>query len=146
MTRPEPRFWMNTVSLDHVQAAVRGGFTQADHGANTRLRRLQQGDRIVFYSPRTALHAGAPLRQFTAIGVVTGDHIYQVTVSEDFHPWRLAVRFDPCHAVDAQPLVSRLSFIHDPARWGLPFRRGLFSIPEADHRTIAAAMNAKRSD
>jgi hypothetical protein len=55
MTGPERQFWVNTVSLDHAVAAIRGGFTQADHGANTRLRRVRVGDGMVFYSHRTAL-------------------------------------------------------------------------------------------
>lgn len=47
------RYWVSTVSRDHVQTAVAGGFTQADHGKNTRLERLSKGDLQVFYSPKT---------------------------------------------------------------------------------------------
>ncbi|MBU2670158.1 EVE domain-containing protein [Actinoplanes bogorensis] len=139
MTGPE-RFWVSTVSLDHVEAAARGGFTQADHGANTRLRRLRPGDHIVYYSPRTQIRGGDPVRKFTALAVVTGDEPYQVTMSEDFHPWRLDCRFEPSTPVEAKPLAPELSFITDPEHWGMPFRRGLFTIPEADFRTIAARM------
>jgi hypothetical protein len=57
------RFWINTVSLDHVE----GGFTQADHGANTRLHRPRPGHLMVCYSPRTNPHGGIPVRQFTAL-------------------------------------------------------------------------------
>jgi len=142
MTAPERRFWVNTVSLDHVLAAERGGFTQADHGAATRLRRPKAGDGMVFYSPRTALAGGQPVQQFTARGIITGDAPYQVTVSDDFRPWRLAMRFEPCTPVDAKPLVAQLSFIRDPAHWGLPFRRGLFAIPESDFDLLVSAMTA----
>jgi len=72
------RFWINTVSLDHIEGAIEGGFTQADHGANTRLHRPRPGDLMVFYSPRTNLHGGIPVRQFTALATVTGDKPYQV--------------------------------------------------------------------
>lgn len=136
----EPHYWVNTVSLDHVEAGVAGGFTQADHGSDTRLRRLHAGDGIVFYSPRTGLRSGHPLQRFTALGIVTGDAPFQVTMTAAFHPWRLAVRFLPCVEVDAKPLISQLSFIPDPTRWGLVFRRGLFAIPEADYITIAVKM------
>lgn len=142
MTAPEPRFWVNTVSLDHVEAAVRGGFTQADHGADTRVRRLTVGDGIVFYSPRTRLRDGEPVQQFTAAGTVTGEEPYRVTMNEQMRPWRVDVAFDATHPVDAKPLVSRLSFIADPAHWGLPFRRGMFVIPEADYRLIVGEMLA----
>jgi hypothetical protein len=138
----EQRFWVNTVSLDHVQAAAQGGFTQADHGARTRLGRPRPGDRMVFYSPRTSLHGGTPVRQFTALAIITGEEPYQVAVSDDFRPWRLAATFHPCRPVDAKPLVARLSFVAEPTHWGLPFRRGLFTIPGDDFATIAAAMHA----
>lgn len=137
---PEPTFWVNTVSLDHVEAAVRGGFTQADHGAATRVSRLSPGDGIVFYSPRTSLRDGQPLQQFTAAGTVTGEEPYRVTVSEQMRPWRVDVAFDATHPVDAKPLVPLLSFIADPAHWGLPFRRGMFTIPERDYRLIVGEM------
>ena len=52
------RFWINTVSRTHVQVGVAGGFTQADHGRQARLRRLQRNDWLVFYSPRTELQGG----------------------------------------------------------------------------------------
>ena len=44
--------------------------------------------------------------------------------------------------VDAKPVVERLSFIRDPTHWGLPFRRGLFAIPEEDFRTLYSLMTA----
>lgn len=83
---PQQRFWVNTISLEHVELGVADGFTQADHGRDTRLRKLTAGDGIVFYSPRTAMRAGQPLQQFTAIGTITGDEPYQVTMSPDFRP------------------------------------------------------------
>jgi hypothetical protein len=134
------RFWINTVSLDHVEAAIEGGFTQADHGANTRLSRPRSGDEMIFYSPRTNLQGGKAVRQFTARATITGDKPYQVHVSDDFRPWRLAATFHPCTRVDAKPLVGQLTFIRDPTHWGLPFRRGLFTIPSGDFWTIAARM------
>ncbi|MFI0794719.1 EVE domain-containing protein [Micromonospora rubida] len=137
------RFWINTVSLDHVEAAIQGGFTQADHGAGTRLRQPRPGDEMVFYSPRTSLRGGKPVRQFTAWATITGDKPYQAQVSDDFRPWRLAVTFHACERVDAKPLADQLSFITDTAHWGLPFRRGLFHIPQRDFSTITAHMVAR---
>lgn len=136
----EQRFWVNTVSLDHVEAAAEGGFTQADHGAKTRLGRPQPGDEMVFYSPRTSLQGGKPVRQFTALATITGAEPYQAVVSDDFRPWRLAAAFHPCTPVDAKPLVEQLSFITDAAHWGLPFRRGLFTISHDDFSKISARM------
>ncbi|GAB2594539.1 hypothetical protein Aab01nite_83060 [Paractinoplanes abujensis] len=137
MTAPE-RCWVSTVSLDHVEVAAAGGFTQADHGANTRLRRLRPGDHIVFYSPRTTMIGGDPVRRFTALAVVTGAEPYQAPSEH----WRLACTFEPVTPIEVKPLAGALSFISDPAHWGLPFRRGLFTIPADDFAVIAERMRA----
>ncbi len=136
--------WINTISLNHVHRGIAGGFTQADHGSSTRLSRLQVGDRILFYSPRTDYPDGAPLQQFTAWGVVTGTEVYQVDLGPDFHPWRRAVRFEPCVPVPIRGLLDQLSFVPDEQHWGMPFRRGLFPIPAEDFDRIIAAMGAAR--
>ena len=133
-------YWINTVSLEHVELGVAGGFTQADHGKDTRLRKLRRGDGLVFYSPRTAMRSGRPLRQFTALGTITGDEPYQVEVRPDFRPWRLAMEFEATHQADAGPLLEALSFITDVKQWGLPFRRGLFEIGAQDFAIIRDAM------
>ena len=130
------RSWINTVSLDHVQRGMAGGFTQADHGNDTRLRRLGTGDQIAFYSPRTAMSSGEPLQQFTALGTVTGTAPYRVEMDPDFHPWRLDVDFAKVSPVSVRPLLEELSFITDLKRWGFPFRRGLFEIKAPDMEII----------
>ncbi len=138
--RDGPRYWVNTVSLEHVRLGVQGGFTQADHGRSTRLKRLSPGDGLVFYSPRTAMGAGASLQEFTALGLVTGTEPDKVQMSPDFSPWRLAVEFLDVRPAPVRPLVPDLEFIPDPKRWGFPFRRGLFEIGQSDFRRIAEAM------
>ncbi|RIJ78726.1 EVE domain-containing protein [Nakamurella silvestris] len=132
----EQRFWVNTISLDHLRIGIAGGFTQADHGAPTRLRTLGEGDEVVFYSPRTALRAGDPVQQFTAWGRVTADPIYQVTVSETAKPWRRNLVFQQVQPADIRPLIPQLSFIHNKENWGFTFRRGLFPIPREDFEVI----------
>lgn len=136
------RAWINTVSLEHVQRGVEGGFTQADHGRATHIRRLARGDLVVFYSPRTHMGAGDAMQQFTAIGRVVDDAPYQVEMTPTFHPWRRRLAFLPCQPAPIQPLIPDLSFIQDKQRWGFPFRRGLFEIPVEDFQRIAAAMQA----
>jgi hypothetical protein len=135
-------YWINTVSLEHVQRGVEGGFTQADHGRGTPLRQLQPGDKIAFYSPRTAMRSGEPLQQFTALGTVTGEATYQVEMSPDFHPWRLEVAFEEVTVAPIKPLLEPLAFITDPKKWGFPFRRGLFEITESDMWVIRQAMTS----
>ena len=136
-------YWVSTVSRDHVQVAVAGGFTQADHGKNTRLKHLNKGDWLVFYSPKTHFKDGEPLQAFTALGEITDTEPYQVEMTGDFHPWRRQMSFKQGDETSIHPLLDDLSFIKDKKKWGFPFRRGLFEIDKADFEVIAKAMNIK---
>lgn len=134
--------WVNTVSRDHVLAGVEGGFTQAGHGKASGLKRLNAGDSLVFYSPKTSLRGGTPLQAFTAIGRVADDELYQVEMSRDFRPWRRNVEFSPCVQAPIAPLIEQLSFIKNKRRWGYVFRFGLFEIPCTDFELVERAMTA----
>jgi hypothetical protein len=136
------RYWINTVSRDHVQAGIEGGFTQANHGRAHGLRRLGAGDLIAFYSPRTSYPDGEPLQRFTAMGRVVDDQPYQVEMTSNFRPWRRRLQFLPAQEAAIEPLLDTLELIRDRRRWGFVFRRGLFEIGAADFRRIAAAMRA----
>ena len=136
------RFFINTVSRAHVQRGIDGGFTQADHGRDSRIKRLEKGDRIVFYSPRTEMDGGEPLQRFTAIAEVIDDAPYQVEIAPEFKPWRRRVAFAECAEVPIQPLIEQLEFIRNKKSWGFTFRRGFFEIAEADFRRIEEAMGA----
>ena len=137
------RYWVNTVSLSHVQNGVAGGFTQADHGKDTRLKRLSKGDGIVFYSPRTEMRAGEPVQSFTAIGEVTDEAPFQVEMTPEFHPWRRHVKFLPVSEAKIQPLIENLEFIRNKKSWGVVFRRGFFEIGDKDFQAIREAMSAQ---
>ena len=139
MTSLPTRSWISTTSLDHVLLAVAGGFTQADHGKDTRLRRLRRGDGIAFYSPRASLGAPKPLQQLTALGTVADDEPFRVVVG-DQQPWRRRVDFEQVRAVPIKPLLPLLGFISDEQRWGMTFRRGLFEVPAGDFGVIAGAL------
>jgi hypothetical protein len=136
------RYWVNTISREHVVRGIEGGFTQAQHGKDDTLKRLDRGDLIAFYSPRTAHPAGEPLQKFTAIGRVLDDAPYQVQMTPVFHPWRRKVEFLPVKDADVRLLVERLSFIKDKQRWGFPFRHGLFEVAKEDFEVIRTAMQA----
>ena len=135
------RYWINVVSRDHVQRGVEGGFTQANHGRATTLRRLARGDLMAFYSPRVEYPDGAPLRAFTAVGQVIDEQPYQAEMTPTFHPWRRRLEFLPCREAPIADLIDDLTFIGDKRRWGFVFRRGLFEIGADDFARIAAAMD-----
>ena len=135
------RYWINVVSLNHVHAGMEGGFTQADHGAKSRLERLSAGDAIVFYSPRTEIRAGEPVQRFTAVASVLDDAPLQApAVDEAAPPWRRAVRYERCEEAPVRPLIEELEFIRDKKSWGVAFRRGFFEIGAGDYGRIARAM------
>jgi predicted RNA-binding protein len=134
------KYWINTISRDHVRRGVAGGFTQANHGKPQTLKRVQAGDWIVFYSPKTAYDGGEPLQAFTAIGQVKDSDLYQVEMNPGFVPWRRNVEFVECQETPIKPLIEELGFIQDKTHWGYKFRFGLFEIPEADFRTIQRVM------
>ena len=136
------KFWVNTVSRAHVERGVEGGFTQANHGSATNLKRLARGDRIVFYAPLADYPKGERLQKFVALGEVTDDAPFQIEMTPDFRPWRRNVRFYRAAEADIAPLIDSLDFIADKKRWGFPFRRGLFEIGEDDFMRIAEAMGA----
>jgi len=134
-------YWINTISRDHVQLGVAGGFTQAGHGKATGLKRLRAGDWIVFYSPKTSYQDGEVLQAFTAIGWVKDEELYQMEMAPGFVPWRRNVEFLDCTEMPIKLLIGELSFIKDKTHWGYMFRFGLFPIPEADFELIRKSMD-----
>lgn len=136
----DTHYWIGVVSQEHVQRGVAGGFAQVCHGKAAPLKRMNAGDWLIYYSPRTSYPAGAPCQAFTAIGRVRDQPIYTVALSADFVPARRDIDFADCVAAPIQPLIERLAFIKDKRRWGYQFRTGLFAIDGADFALIAAAM------
>jgi hypothetical protein len=127
-----------------LSAAFEGGFCQFCHGKSWPLERLKAGDRIIYYSPRKQMSEGAAIQAFTAIGEVLKDALYKFDMSGGFVPTRRAVRFfkaSPASPASIRPLLPKLPFTQDRPSWGYAFRRGFFSITEADYKTIAQAMN-----
>ena len=121
---------------------MKGSFTQANHGKSTRLKRLNKGDLLVFYSPKTAFKNGDTLQAFTALGEITDEKPYQVEITPNFHPWRRKMRFLNSEKAPVRPLIDELNFITNKEKWGFPFSRGLFEIEQEDFGHIAEAMNA----
>src|SRR5271169_2564565 len=62
--------WIAVASAEHVRLGRSNGFMQVSHGKSAPLRRIEPGDRVVFYSPTDAFRGKDKLQSFTAIGVV----------------------------------------------------------------------------
>ncbi len=137
------KYWINTVSRDHVVLGKEGSFVQAGHGKKQPLQKLSAGDLILFYSPRTAMEEGDLLQRFTAIAQVADDAIYAVELPKDFCPHRRNAQYFRCEETEIKPLLPQLSFIKNKTSWGFLFRFGLFEIPQTDFEYIVQEMKAK---
>jgi len=135
--------WIGTVSRSHVLRGVAGGFIQLNHGKRAPLQRMQAGDLIALYSPRTAYPDGEPLQAFTALGVIGTGEVYQVEMSADFKPYRVDVEFLGAREAPIRPLIGRLSFIKDKTHWGAAFRFGYTKASADDMALIAEHMGLR---
>ncbi|MFC0216541.1 EVE domain-containing protein [Paenibacillus chartarius] len=134
------RYWIGVVSASHVSRGVKGGFAQLCHGKAAPLKRMQAGDWLIYYSPRTDLRNGEPLQAFTAIGQVLDDKVYEYRMSDSFIPFRRNIRYTDCKETKISSLLEQLSFTRGEKNWGYRFRFGHFEISEQDFRVIAEAM------
>jgi hypothetical protein len=134
------RYWIGVVSASHVFRGVEGGFAQLCHGKATPLKRMQAGDWLIYYSPRTDRQNGELLQAFTAIGQVQDDKVYEYRMSESFVPFRRNIRYTNSKETKISSLLEHLSFTRGVNNWGYRFRFGHFEISEQDFQIIADAM------
>jgi hypothetical protein len=131
--------WLGVVSADHVRHGVSLGIAQIGHGKHAGLARMHAGDGFVYYSPTEQLGDKAPLREFTAIGRMRDDEIWQAD-DGDFRPFRRRVDYEP----DARPVpVAELKGDLELTRqsnWGYALRRGLVPLSDHDFAVILRAM------
>ena len=130
--------WLGVVQADHVRRGVSLGITQLGHGKRIGLAKLQADDWLVYYSPKTSLTDGAPLQQFTAIGQVADEEIWQADEGM-FQPYRRRVRY-----LDARPVpIAGLALdLTAQPNWGYQLRRGLIPLSDGDLTKIKEAMTA----
>ena len=117
-----------------------GGFCQLCQGKAAPLKRMTEGDWIVYYSPKARLDGIELCQQFTAIGEVVGSDVYVFDMAPRFAPFRRDIRFAKSQATPIRPLVEKLSFIRDPKRWGYVFRFGHFEMSREDFELISRRM------
>lgn len=134
------RYWIGVASKDHVARGVSGGFCQLCHGKAQQLKRMAQGDWIIYYSPKAAFGGDDSCQQFTAIGRVVDDEVYQFEMAPGFIPFRRDIEFLPAQAADIRPLINQLGFIQHKSRWGYAFRFGHIEISQEDFELISSKM------
>ena len=134
------RYWIGVASKDHVARGVEGGFCQLCHGKAQPLTRMAVGDWIIYYSPKQTFGGDHACQQFTAIGRVVGDAVYQFEMAPGFVPSRRDIKFLSARPVDIRPLIHQLDFIQRKDRWGYAFRFGHIEISQEDFDLISSRM------
>lgn len=138
-----PKYWIGVASHEHVKNGIAEGIAQVCHGKGGPLKRMTPGDWIIYYSPVELFGQKTPCQKFTAIGTINENDPYEFCMSKDFIPWRRDVTFMKAKDISIKPLIASLTFIKNKTRWGFPFRRGCFEIPEQDFQLLARNMGIK---
>ncbi len=134
------KYWIAVVSKEHVQNGMDQAIIQVCHGKKAPLKRIRKGDYVVFYSSKIKRTDKTPYQHFTAIARMPDDILYQVTMFENFMPFRRRAEFLPCKEISIRPLINDLEFIKNKKSWGYVFRFGLLEIPREDFVRIATEM------
>jgi len=140
MNNRERKFWIGVASKEHVANGIKLGICQFCHGKSAPAKRLQKGDYVIYYSSKISTSGDEPYQKFTAIGIVTDDESYQVTMSADFKPFRRNVRYSKAKHLDIKPIVDKLPFIKNKKSWGYVFRYGFLEIDQKSFEIIAQGM------
>jgi len=137
--------WIAVASAEHVRRGREEGFMQVCHGQGAPLRRIQPGERVVYYSPTATFQGKDKLQAFTAIGIVGAGDPYQRDMGNGFCPFRRDVIWLDVHEAAIAPLLDRLEFAAGVRNWGSRLRFGLLAISDHDLNVIARAMRAEFS-
>ena len=101
---------------------------------------MKKGDFVIFYSGKQTLGKPEKCQEFTALGKIIDDEVYNFQVSEDFCPSRRNIEFSQCKDTSIIPLINDLDFIQNKKSWGYPFRFGFFEINKHDFDIISTQM------
>lgn len=131
--------WLGVVSAEHVRRGVEQGIAQIGHGKREGLARMRAGDQLVYYSAQERLGERPILRQFTAIGSVSDDTIWQEDLGA-FKPFRRRVDYDARAVPVALETVKATLDLTRAQHWGQGLRRGLVELTEHDIEIIRRHM------
>ena len=136
----EKKYWIVVASKDHVKSAIIQGIAQTCHGKSSPLKKMHKGDFVIYYSGKVTIDKPEKCQQFTAMGKVIDDEIYQFQVSDNFCPSRRDIEFYECEDTSILPLINTLDFIQNKKSWGYPFRFGFLEINQHDFNLISKQM------
>lgn len=130
--------WLGVVSAEHVRRGVALGIAQIGHGGRAGLARLQVGDTLIYYSPVERLREKTPLQQFTALGTIADDELWQAD-DGGFKPFRRRVNYIQATPVGLEEVRTRLHLTAQQ-NWGYQLRCGIVPLDERDVAVLRAAM------
>ncbi len=134
--------WLGVASAEHVRRGVGLGIAQIGHGKRSGLARMKEGDTVVYYSPVERRGDKTPLRQFTAIGTIADDEIWQADEG-DFKPFRRRVWYEDAQPVPVEDVKIHLHLTTAP-NWGYQLRRGLVPLDADDVAVLRESMLLRR--
>jgi hypothetical protein len=140
MINGDTKYWIVVASKDHVKMGIAKGIAQACHGKSSPLKRMKKGDFVIYYSGKQTMSKPEKYQEFTALGKVIDDKIYQFQVSEDFCPSIRNIKYLQSEDTSILPLIEDLDFIQNKKNWGYPFRFGIFEINQHDFNLISSQM------
>ena len=138
-----PRNWIAVACAQHARrgcAQPEQGYMQVCHGKCAPLKRVQPGDRVVYYAPTLTMGGRDRLQRFLSLGIVLPGEPYAFDMGGGFVPFRRDVRYVQAREAPILPLLDHFEFVEDRTRWGAKFRFGLFAISDHDMALIAQAM------
>lgn len=133
-------------SKEHVKNGVQGGFAQACHGKSTPLKKMKKGDYVIYYSSKEYFDKKDKCQEFTAIGKIRSNDIYQFEMTSEFCPFRIDIDFLKSKDVSILPLITELEFIPNKQKWGYPFRWGSLQINQHDFELISKTMQHEQEN
>jgi len=143
MKERELKYWVIVASKDHVKKGLTEGFAQACHGKSSPLKRMKPHDFVIYYSGKQTMGKLDKCQEFTAIGQVKDEEVYQFQMTVDFCPSRRNITFFEHKDISILPLINELQFIQNKASWGYPFRFGILEINQHDFDLISSQMLSK---
>lgn len=140
MDNRKQKYWIIVASKDHVKTGVAEGIAQACHGKESPLKRMKQDDFVIYYSSKLTFGKPDKYQEFTAIGQVKDEEIYQFQITPEFCPFRRNITFLKNKDISILHLINDLQFIPNKKSWGYPFRYGFFEINQYDFDLISNQM------
>jgi hypothetical protein len=139
-----PRYWIGVAASETVGTAVAEGVLHLSLGGREALQRLEPGDVVALYAPRTRFRHGDRVQSFVAIGAMEGKATWlREWADEGLVSWVRMARYEEgLEPAPIRPLLPFFSFIGNPRYWGIAFRSGLIEVSEGDIGAVRRAMSA----